>query len=433
MPECNLPLIICRLTDKDGRILDPFAPNALSFTELCSSQKRTEPERCAQTISVLISGYIVVYVEGRDLSSPIPFRMIKKISIGEPDHAFLEFQVRKFEYTANPAVIGTNITEVEIVLNIEAVVRSCCWADLLVQPADLPERVLICEKKVCDYVCFDCGTTVAYEMHLKVLVFQYNALSDGHKVVYTKEDELQQYGNTGILPTNDHTLCSFFVNGVLQPKVNYSTMAGVLSLHTKDIPPQGAPLILSFLVLGQDRGKDLIASNNTYVTRSTGSKRIFRNEDKIPEYGDQVIPSPDEVSFYNLFVNGELQPTVNYVVKEGSLELVTKDLPRKGAMIILEYFVIQDDGGRLLRAQVDEYYARSHGNKIYTDQDELAIYGSQGIPDPNLYSFEHLFMNGIMQPKVNYSVEKGLLTIQTLDASVMEAPITLQFVCIFMP
>ena len=53
-------------------------------------------------------------------------------------------------------------------------------------------------------------------------------------------------------------------------------------------------------------------------------------------------------------------------------------------MIVLEYFIIKDIQSKLLNAQVYEYNARSYGNKIYTNADEIAMYGDQGIPDPAL-------------------------------------------------
>ena len=429
MSVCNL--IICQLTNKDGEILDPFAPNALSFTTLCSSRKKLDKDHHTHIINVLISGYIVVYVEGRNMSSPIPFEIIKQICIFDPDNAFLDFQTRKFECAITPVIIGTKIAKVEIAIDIQAATRSCCWTDILVQPADMPDRVSISEKRVYDCVCFDCGTTVAYEMFIKALTQQYNALSDGIRKTYTNVDELAEYGHTGIIPPSDNTLNSLFVNGVLQPKVNYAIIAGNLNLLTDDVPPRDAPLIISYVFLGLSHGSNVTASSNSYVTLSTGSKRVFFDNDEIIEYGDQGIPSPNEISFCNLFINGALQPTTNYVIKKGILELTTADIPPNGAMIILEYFTIKDDGGSLLCAEVYEYNARSSGNKIFTNTDEITMYGDQGIPDPNLYSFDHLFVNGVMQPEVNYSVEKGLMVLKTTDSPGVETPITLQLVCVF--
>ena len=51
--------------------------------------------------------------------------------------------------------------------------------------------------------------------------YQYNALSDGVKRIYTNNDELTQYGDKGILDPNDVSSFGLFINGVLQPKVNY--------------------------------------------------------------------------------------------------------------------------------------------------------------------------------------------------------------------
>lgn len=433
MSECNLPLIICQLTNKDGEILNPFAPNALSFTRICSSPKSLNIECHSHIINILISGYVMVYVEGRSMSHSIPFKVIKQICIFDPDNAYLDFRVRRFECTATPVIIGTEIAEVQIAIVIGAAARSCCWVDVLVQPADMPDRVLISEKRVYDCVCFDCGTTVAYEMFIKALTQQYNALSDGINKTYTDADELTEYGHTGIIPPRDDTLNSLFVNGVLQPNVNYAITAGNLNLLTDDVPPREAPLIISYVTLGQSHGLNVTASSNSYVALSTGSKRVFLDSDEIIEYGDQGIPSPDEISFCSLFINGALQPATNYVMKKGVLELTTTDIPPNGAMIVLEYFTIKDNGGNLLCAEVYEYNTRSSGNKVFTNTDEMTMYGDHGIPDPNLYSFDHLFVNGVMQPEVNYSVEKGLLVLKTTDSPGVETLITLQLVCIFAP
>ena len=102
MAECNSPLIICRLANKNGEILNPYAPNAISFTRLCSSEKWAEGRSGSSFITLLISGYVVIYVDGRDMSPPVPFRMTKHFNIFTPDDTFLEFQVREFECTAVP-------------------------------------------------------------------------------------------------------------------------------------------------------------------------------------------------------------------------------------------------------------------------------------------------------------------------------------------
>ncbi|WP_249872159.1 DUF4183 domain-containing protein [Oceanobacillus saliphilus] len=52
-----------------------------------------------------------------------------------------------------------------------------------------------------------------------------------------------------------------------------------------------------------------------------GKSRIYTNEDELTEYGQCGILNPSEVSYYNLFVNGVLQPEILYDVKEGYLIL----------------------------------------------------------------------------------------------------------------
>ena len=146
-------------------------------------------------------------------------------------------------------------------------------------------------------------------------------------------------------------------------------------------------MIISFITFGQNNGKDVTASNDTYVTQSTGTKRVFYNSDELIEYGDRGIPSPDDVSFMNLFINGTLQPRTNYTVSEGILSLTTADIPPAGAMIVLEYFIIKDIQSKLLNAQVYEYNARSYGNKIYTNADEIAMAIVQAVLT-RLYSFQ---------------------------------------------
>lgn len=84
---------------------------------------------------------------------------------------------------------------------------------------------------------------------LKADVYQYNTLSDGVKKVYTNEDELIQYGNKGILNPNQVSYYSLFINGILQPKVNYEIQEGLLILKTEDVPLKYSTIIITFITL----------------------------------------------------------------------------------------------------------------------------------------------------------------------------------------
>jgi len=78
-----------------------------------------------------------------------------------------------------------------------------------------------------------------------------------------------------------------------------------------------------------------------FYTLSDGCKTVFIDEDRLVEYGVQRILPPCEVSYYNLFINGVLQPPAAYNVEEGKLILNTEDMPILSAPIILQMIKIE--------------------------------------------------------------------------------------------
>ncbi|AGT32106.1 hypothetical protein M493_09210 [Geobacillus genomosp. 3] len=79
--------------------------------------------------------------------------------------------------------------------------------------------------------------------------YQYNAISDGVKTVYTDSDELKEYGDRGILDPKHVSWINLFINGVLQPEKLYEVEKGKLTLKTAEPPPKGAPIILQFITM----------------------------------------------------------------------------------------------------------------------------------------------------------------------------------------
>ncbi|CAM5207936.1 hypothetical protein UACE39S_00339 [Ureibacillus acetophenoni] len=73
-----------------------------------------------------------------------------------------------------------------------------------------------------------------------------------------------------------------------------------------------------------------------FYTVSDGVKKIYTVADSILPEDEQVIKDMSEVSYVNLFINGVLQPRVNYEVEEGKIILKTIDVPAKGSPIILQ-------------------------------------------------------------------------------------------------
>lgn len=84
--------------------------------------------------------------------------------------------------------------------------------------------------------------------------------------------------------------------------------------------------------------KNLIkAKTYQYITLSDGFKKSFSNKDALKDYPNNIIRDPNKMSFTNLYINGVLQPTKNYTVRRGKLQLNTIDAPPKDAPIVLQF------------------------------------------------------------------------------------------------
>ncbi|WHY96708.1 DUF4183 domain-containing protein [Peribacillus simplex] len=83
---------------------------------------------------------------------------------------------------------------------------------------------------------------------LKVKTFQYTAISDGIKRIYTNQDGVLKYGSSRILDPNSVSYINLFINGILQPNINYTVEQGKLTF-SNDIPLSGAPIILQFVII----------------------------------------------------------------------------------------------------------------------------------------------------------------------------------------
>ncbi len=66
------------------------------------------------------------------------------------------------------------------------------------------------------------------------------------------------------------------------------------------------------------------------------NQRVFSYCDQVNEYRSGRIPSPEDVSYMNLFINGVLQPAKNYEVVKDQLILNTVDLPLEKTILILQ-------------------------------------------------------------------------------------------------
>jgi len=194
------------------------------------------------------------------------------------------------------------------------------------------------------------------------------------------------------------------------------------------------PLVLEVEISGSfstEAGKVLKGANYQYNALSDGVKLQYTNADELVIYGDQGIPNPDNVSLLNLYINGVLQPQVNYTVEEGLLTLNIDSPPLKGVPIILEAVFLWDSDNQLLKGVSYQYNTLTDSKDTYTNGDEIPMYGNQGILDPKQTSYHLLFINGVVQPPANYQVEEGLLTLQVDSLPMKGAPIILQFVTFY--
>ena len=420
------PLIFCRLTDQDGHILNPYAPDAILYTEL------SEPANMAakNIVTVLIEGFVTVFSDEGRLSAPTPFCIIKNMCLYAPPRANVRFKVSKF-HCCMAAVPCAGKEDAEISVYIESIAQSVARVSLRVPQMDsvcqIKENVCINVDRIYDSVTFESSTRFPYEkMLLKAAVYQYNALSDGVRRVYTNADELTEYGHLGILSPSDVSYCNLFINGIMQPRANYRLEEGILTLTTTDVPPKGETVIITFVTLTNNADQKLAVTNRQYTAIADGTKRVFTDRDALKPYGSAGIPDPEEISYFNLYVNSVLQPPRNYSVRRGVLTLNTADLPKKGETVILESLTIKDWDGQLLRVVTYQYNALSDEKRIFTNKDELTQYGNSGIPNPANSSYENLYSNGVRQPCVCYWTEEGILRLKTFDAPIKGAPVSLQ-------
>lgn len=437
--SARLSTIDCFLTDKNGYILSPSNPDAIGYvvTTLSSSAGHKRKAK----FKLAIKGYLSLFMDYKRLSDPIPFEIYKNISLYAPQETYLSFTTRNFKCFIDDIVFTSNNSlKVHIKVIFDTVVRSAAQADLTVPVLEDPEdkisdseikKVCLSVTQVFDKCCLKNEIDITYqEDTVKADVYQYNALSDGIRHIYTNEDELNEYGDRGILDPYKVSYYALFINGVIQPRANYELKEGLLTLKTEDVPPKNAPITIRFVIFKDKNGTVYPAEVYHYNTIADGMKKEFTNADELQFYGNKGIIDPKQVSLINLYINGVLQPAVNYVVKKGCLTLLTSDIPPKGVPITLEFITVNGINGQILKAQTYTYNTLAQEKTVYTNKDEIKMYGNKGILDPDQASYYNLFVNAVIQPDSNYSVHKGILSLNTEALPLKGSPITLQFVTI---
>lgn len=444
--------LTCFLTDKDGNRLDPYKPNSITYTIIPNIKDVRRKVRFPSVengdqsnITVLLQGYISVAIDGNIISSPIPFNASSDLYLKVPKGTSLDLKVANFQCSTIGLypVKSKKLEHLRINISICTVVNVIGFVDLIIPAIQWEppksfdsssfefERTCVTVMKVFSSCTFKNKITIVCKKSIiQADLYQYNALWKGCNKIYTNQDELTQYGNKGILDPKDVSYINVFINGVLQPKINYIVNKGVLIVKTEDCSVAGAPIAVVFFTFKDKFGNVLKGQNPQYNAVSDGTKRIYTNEDEITLYGTNGIPAPSTVTYFNLFVNGVLQPSTTYEVKEGTLKFLTVDIPPKDVPIILQSIRIFDTDNRLFKGSNYQYNTLGANKKIYTNSDELLMYGDKGILNPSHVSYDNLYINGVIQPKVNYVVCKDVLKLKTADTPIEGAPISLQFVTV---
>lgn len=85
----------------------------------------------------------------------------------------------------------------------------------------------------------------------QIISHEFFVLADGKKRVYTESDALSEYGIQQIWNPSQIAYMNLFINGILQPKVNYEVTEGKIILRTEDVPAEGCPIILQMIKVGE--------------------------------------------------------------------------------------------------------------------------------------------------------------------------------------
>lgn len=431
--------ITCRLTNQYGNVVSPYNPSSIIYSILYYSKDKGKNRYCRCTpdlVPISIEGYVSIFSGEERVSPPIPFSIFQTIRLNIPSQSSVTFQVKDFHCCAIPFCCGEPATmkQIRLLISIDTIAISRKDENLQVPQVNssLNEigRSCIYTPVICDKVWFTSRFCMNYknDVSYRAEVYQYNTIADGVKRSYDNSDELTEYGNEGILSPNEVSYYNVFVNGVMQPKANYILQKGKITFTTQCVPAKGRTIIILFTTWKNSADQIVNATVWQYNAISDGTKKVYTNSDEIQKYGNHGIPSPCEVSYSNLYINGVLQPQANYYIRKGVLTLTTADAPTEGSPVILESIIIRSKDGNLFQTESPLYNAYSNGGKIYTDQDAIQMYGNQKIPSPNQSAFQNLFVNSVIQPHVNFRVQKGILIFNTTDSPTAGAPITLQSV-----
>ncbi len=131
-------------------------------------------------VKILIEGYVSTCIDGQNLSAPVPFRIIQCIYIYTPEHAALEFTVNNF---VCQAVLSRNrcAEYIRIMVNIETIVNVS--KEMQIEAGE--DSCVVVNEKTDTIRMLSKACLIHRIDQIRAETYQYTALSDGEKRVYT--------------------------------------------------------------------------------------------------------------------------------------------------------------------------------------------------------------------------------------------------------
>ncbi|WCF06923.1 DUF4183 domain-containing protein [Paenibacillus thiaminolyticus] len=103
-------------------------------------------------------------------------------------------------------------------------------------------------------------------------------------------------------------------------------------------PPPDSPVVFPGEPVPPPATQILQVETFQYITKADGVRSAYTNGDGLAEFQSSSILNPGTVSYFNLFINGMLQPLNAYTVTEGLLHI--DGIPERGVPITLQFIRI---------------------------------------------------------------------------------------------
>lgn len=121
---------------------------------------------------------------------------------------------------------------------------------------------------------------------------------------------------------------------IIKPFIDPSAISPCSSLS----PPPDCPAVFPGEPVPPPAPEILQVDTFQYITVADGVRNAYTNGDGLAQFQSTSILNPGTVSYFNLFINGMLQPLNTYTVTEGLLQI--DGVPEQGVPITLQFIRI---------------------------------------------------------------------------------------------